>query len=82
MKGVSLREGMGRSSMSYCGLKENVVVGRKEEEEIEVKRGAWTREEDEKLISFIQRNHGHHGTWKTLPKLAGMSTPPTSLIAT
>lgn len=35
----------------------------------DLKKGSWTSEEDQKLIQFIQ-NHGH-GSWKTLPKLAG-----------
>jgi myb proto-oncogene protein len=34
-----------------------------------VKRGAWTPEEDETLVEYINK-HGH-GSWRTLPKLAG-----------
>jgi hypothetical protein len=45
-----------------------------EAEAIAVKRGAWTSDEDEKLVSFMQKNHGRHGTWKTLPKLAGIAS--------
>nr|XP_009389736.1 PREDICTED: myb-related protein Hv1-like [Musa acuminata subsp. malaccensis] len=37
----------------------------------DLKKGSWTSEEDQKLIQFIQ-NHGH-GSWKTLPKLAGLN---------
>ena len=35
-----------------------------------LKKGPWTPEEDQKLIKHIQ-NHGH-GSWRALPKLAGM----------
>lgn len=35
----------------------------------EVKRGAWTHEEDEILVEYINK-HGH-GSWRTLPKQAG-----------
>ncbi|KAL0785214.1 hypothetical protein Bca101_001460 [Brassica carinata] len=38
-------------------------------EESEVKKGPWTPEEDEKLVSYIQA-HGP-GKWRTLPKNAG-----------
>lgn len=34
-----------------------------------LKRGPWTPEEDQKLITFIQE-HGH-GSWRTLPQKAG-----------
>eukprot|EP00253_Pinus_taeda_P029556 PITA_29556 len=36
-----------------------------------LKRGPWTREEDQKLIDHVQ----HHGvgSWRTLPKIAGLS---------
>ncbi|KAI3948069.1 hypothetical protein MKX01_014668 [Papaver californicum] len=34
-----------------------------------IKKGPWTPEEDQKLVSHIQL-HGH-GCWRTLPKLAG-----------
>ncbi|XXG59498.1 hypothetical protein AAC387_Pa04g1572 [Persea americana] len=36
-----------------------------------LKRGPWTPEEDQKLIDYIQK-HGH-GSWRTLPKNAGLS---------
>ncbi|KAF8116858.1 hypothetical protein N665_0014s0119 [Sinapis alba] len=39
-------------------------------EESEVKKGPWTPEEDEKLVSYIQ-SHGP-GKWRTLPKNAGL----------
>lgn len=35
-----------------------------------LKKGPWTPEEDDKLINYIQQ-HGH-GSWRALPKLAGM----------
>lgn len=35
-----------------------------------VKRGAWTPEEDEALVDYINK-HGH-GSWRTLPKHAGL----------
>ncbi|KAL8142613.1 hypothetical protein V2J09_015645 [Rumex salicifolius] len=35
-----------------------------------VKKGTWTHEEDQKLISYIRRFG--HGNWRTLPKLAGL----------
>lgn len=38
-------------------------------EKMGLKKGPWTAEEDQILISYI-RNHGH-GNWRALPKLAG-----------
>nr|QSD99689.1 MYB family transcription factor [Melilotus albus] len=35
-----------------------------------VKRGAWTPEEDQALVDYINK-HGH-GSWRTLPKHAGL----------
>ncbi|KAK8934552.1 Transcription factor MYB39 [Platanthera zijinensis] len=35
-----------------------------------LKKGPWTPEEDHKLVHYIQ-NHGH-GSWRALPKLAGL----------
>jgi hypothetical protein len=37
-----------------------------------LKKGPWTTEEDEKLMEYIQKNG--HGSWRALPKLAGMCT--------
>jgi hypothetical protein len=34
-----------------------------------LKKGPWTPEEDEKLLQYIQKNG--HGSWRTLPRLAG-----------
>lgn len=34
-----------------------------------LKKGPWTPEEDEILISYIKKNG--HGSWRSLPKLAG-----------
>ncbi|KAK4485933.1 hypothetical protein RD792_008584 [Penstemon davidsonii] len=36
-----------------------------------LKKGPWTPEEDDKLINYIQK-HGH-GSWRALPKLAGLN---------
>ncbi|CAL1372634.1 unnamed protein product [Linum trigynum] len=36
-----------------------------------LKKGPWTTEEDKKLVDFIQA-HGH-GSWRALPKLAGLN---------
>lgn len=35
-----------------------------------VKKGAWTPEEDKILVDYIKKNG--HGTWRSLPKLAGL----------
>ncbi|KAH6838002.1 myb domain protein 17 [Perilla frutescens var. hirtella] len=35
-----------------------------------LKKGPWTPEEDEKLVDYIDK-HGH-GSWRSLPKLAGL----------
>ena len=37
----------------------------------ELKKGPWTPEEDDKLVSHIQ-THGH-GSWRALPKAAGLN---------
>lgn len=34
-----------------------------------LKKGPWTPEEDEKLVEYINKNG--HGSWRSLPKLAG-----------
>ncbi|XP_042490405.1 transcription factor MYB93 [Macadamia integrifolia] len=36
-----------------------------------LKKGPWTPEEDQMLVDYIQR-HGH-GSWRALPKLAGLN---------
>ncbi|KAJ4965766.1 hypothetical protein NE237_017615 [Protea cynaroides] len=36
-----------------------------------LKKGPWTPEEDQKLVEYIQ-THGH-GSWRALPKLAGLN---------
>ncbi|XP_051148760.1 transcription factor MYB106-like [Andrographis paniculata] len=41
-----------------------------EEEKGEVKKGPWTRDEDQKLLSYIDQ-HGH-GSWRALPAKAGL----------
>ncbi|XP_002511832.2 transcription factor MYB17 [Ricinus communis] len=35
-----------------------------------LKKGPWTPEEDEVLVSYIKKNG--HGSWRSLPKLAGL----------
>ncbi|KAH7862694.1 hypothetical protein Vadar_008198 [Vaccinium darrowii] len=35
-----------------------------------LKKGPWTAEEDERLIEYINKNG--HGSWRSLPKLAGL----------
>ncbi|XP_028776582.1 transcription factor MYB53 [Neltuma alba] len=40
-------------------------------DEIGLKKGPWTPEEDQKLVNFIQE-HGHR-SWRALPKLAGLN---------
>ncbi|KAL5542264.1 hypothetical protein UlMin_009974 [Ulmus minor] len=39
-------------------------------EKMGLKRGPWTPEEDQILVSFIQKNG--HGNWRALPKQAGL----------
>ncbi|XP_042435179.1 transcription factor MYB93-like [Zingiber officinale] len=36
-----------------------------------LKKGHWTGEEDRKLVEYVQK-HGH-GSWRSLPKLAGLN---------
>ncbi|GLT56238.1 hypothetical protein SLA2020_348750 [Shorea laevis] len=36
-----------------------------------LKKGPWTPEEDQKLVSYIEKNG--HGSWRGLPKLAGLN---------
>ncbi|XP_075668522.1 transcription factor MYB17 [Castanea sativa] len=36
-----------------------------------LKKGPWTPEEDQILVDFIKKNGGH-GSWRSLPKLAGL----------
>ncbi|XAR62155.1 hypothetical protein NMG60_11016796 [Bertholletia excelsa] len=40
-------------------------------DENSLKKGPWTPEEDHKLVEFIEK-HGH-GSWRALPKLAGLN---------
>ncbi|XP_008795592.2 transcription factor MYB93-like [Phoenix dactylifera] len=40
-------------------------------DEVGLKKGPWTAEEDQKLVQCIQK-HGH-GSWRALPKLAGLN---------
>ncbi|KAI3452862.1 hypothetical protein Pfo_009525 [Paulownia fortunei] len=39
-------------------------------EKVELKKGPWTREEDQKLLAYIEE-HGH-GSWRALPAKAGL----------
>lgn len=36
----------------------------------QLKKGPWTREEDQKLLAYIEE-HGH-GSWRALPAKAGI----------
>ncbi|KAJ3676905.1 hypothetical protein LUZ60_002629 [Juncus effusus] len=36
-----------------------------------LKKGPWTPEEDQRLVDYITKNG--HGSWRTLPKLAGLN---------
>ena len=38
-----------------------------------LKKGPWTAEEDEILSSYIKKNGGH-GSWRSLPRMAGFDT--------
>ncbi|RLM73639.1 transcription factor MYB39 [Panicum miliaceum] len=38
-----------------------------------VKKGPWTEEEDRTLVEHIQRHGGHVGSWRNLPKAAGLN---------
>nr|KYP49427.1 Myb-related protein Pp2 [Cajanus cajan] len=40
-------------------------------EKMGLKKGPWTAEEDEILVNYIKKNGGH-GSWRSLPKLAGL----------
>ncbi|XP_057463617.1 transcription factor MYB53-like [Actinidia eriantha] len=40
-------------------------------DEIGLKKGPWTPEEDKRLADYIERNG--HGSWRALPKLAGLN---------
>ncbi|KAI4295272.1 hypothetical protein L6164_035335 [Bauhinia variegata] len=46
-------------------------MGRRGSDESGVKKGPWTPEEDTRLVDFIEK-HGH-GSWRALPKLAGLN---------
>ncbi|XAR48558.1 hypothetical protein NMG60_11031415 [Bertholletia excelsa] len=46
-------------------------MGRYPSDDNGLKKGPWTPEEDEKLVDYIQK-HGH-GSWRALPKLAGLN---------
>ncbi|KAG9129510.1 hypothetical protein Leryth_013098 [Lithospermum erythrorhizon] len=39
-------------------------------DEVRLKRGPWTEEEDNKLLAYIQQNG--YGSWRTLPQKAGL----------
>ncbi|XP_020574809.1 transcription factor MYB39-like isoform X2 [Phalaenopsis equestris] len=40
-------------------------------DEVGVKKGPWTPEEDQKLVEYIKKNG--HGSWRHLPKSAGLN---------
>jgi myb proto-oncogene protein len=41
------------------------------EQDADVKKGPWTPEEDKLLVEYIGKNG--HGSWRRLPKLAGLN---------
>ena len=41
-------------------------------DQVGLKKGPWTPDEDAKLVAYIQRRG--HGSWRALPKRAGMSS--------
>ena len=47
-------------------------------EQVGLKKGPWTPDEDAKLVAYIQRRG--HGSWRALPKRAGMSSVSSTLI--
>lgn len=55
-KGKKLKKKMGRAPCCIKG---------------EVKKGAWTPEEDKLLVDYITNNG--HGTWRSFPKAAGFN---------
>ncbi|KAI3916546.1 hypothetical protein MKW92_033497 [Papaver armeniacum] len=61
---MRIRPSSSSSSSSYQQDDDNNNNG------FNIKKGPWTPEEDEKLIQYIH-NHGH-GSWRALPKLAGL----------
>lgn len=55
-------------SLCWCVV---VRMGRKPCcDKMGLKKGPWTAEEDEILVNYINKNGGH-GSWRSLPKLAG-----------
>ncbi|XP_027152536.1 transcription factor MYB106-like [Coffea eugenioides] len=40
-------------------------------EKLGLRKGTWTPEEDQKLLSYIEQQHGH-GSWRALPAKAGL----------
>jgi transcription factor MYB, plant len=38
----------------------------------EVKRGSWTREEDDILTAYIKVHHGDEGRWRDVPQRGGL----------
>ncbi|KAF7003537.1 hypothetical protein CFC21_018835 [Triticum aestivum] len=41
--------------------------------DVGVKKGPWTEEEDKTLVEHIQKRGGHVGSWRGLPKAAGLN---------
>ncbi|KAM7491054.1 hypothetical protein LguiA_033975 [Lonicera macranthoides] len=39
--------------------------------DVGLKKGPWTQEEDEILVDYMNKNG--HGSWRTLPKRAGLN---------
>lgn len=57
--GVAIEEASGMGSSPRC-----------DSEQAHLKKGPWTEEEDQRLIAYI-KDHGI-GSWRSLPKLAGL----------
>lgn len=55
---------------SACSLLTLEMGGPNCNSKMELKKGPWTREEDQKLLAYIEQ-HGH-GSWRTLPTKAGI----------
>ncbi|XP_051114574.1 transcription factor MYB41-like isoform X1 [Andrographis paniculata] len=60
-----------RRQYYYSGKAAEEEIDHEDDDHIAMKKGAWTPEEDQKLIDYIDK-HGH-GSWQLLPKKAGLN---------